>query len=81
TPYPDLENAIVAQLKAIHTFGGCVQQPIAGAVIWSHISHSAPHLLEKGFKISDLWVHKFLSGTLNWTMRKATRATQKVPEN
>ena len=47
----------------------------------AHILHSAPQLFEQGFKLSDTWVHNYLSKDLGMSMRKGTRAARKVPSN
>lgn len=60
--------------------GGCIQRPLASAIIKSHIKHKAPHLLTH-FKVSDTWVHNYLSQQLGWMMQKSTRAARKVPAN
>ncbi|KAL1936970.1 hypothetical protein VTO73DRAFT_2825 [Trametes versicolor] len=79
--YPEVVKAINTQLESIRLVGGCVQRPLVSAVIRSHINHSAPHIFDKGFKLSDSWVHNYISGVLNWSMRKSTNAARKVPAN
>ena len=80
-PYPAVKVAINAQLNGIRALGGCVQRPLVSAVIRAHIAHGAPQLFENGFKLSDTWVHNYIAQELNWTMRKSTQATRKVPAN
>ena len=68
-------------LQAIQTLGGYIQQPLAAAIVFSHVSHGAPKMLHKGFKILATWVHTFFSDKLGWSMQKSTCATQKILAN
>ncbi len=45
----------------------------------SHITHNAPELFEQGFKLSDTWVHNYITTQLKWSMRRSTQAARKVP--
>ncbi|KAF8199319.1 hypothetical protein K438DRAFT_1516991, partial [Mycena galopus ATCC 62051] len=53
----------------------------------SHIEHDAPEVFERAmgdgshFRCSESFVRRYLRNTLGWSERRATKATQKLPQN
>ncbi|KAI0363458.1 hypothetical protein BV20DRAFT_1031266, partial [Pilatotrama ljubarskyi] len=85
-PRPDIVNSVVKELKSFREAGLSVLLQTARAVMLAHIQASAPELLEvrrghEVFRCSDSFMRKFLRKEMGWSLRKATRAAQKVPAN
>jgi hypothetical protein len=80
TPYPEIVDKIVETLQGVRTSGCVVNVPIARALMIAIIKDARPELLDK-FKCSEKFVRAFVESKLDWTMRKATRATKHIPEN
>jgi hypothetical protein len=60
--------------------GVVIGTAVARAVLMAHIRQAnAPDLAT--YKFSDNWVRIFLHDQLNWSMRKTTRATAKIPDD
>ncbi|KAH7903349.1 hypothetical protein BJ138DRAFT_1020789, partial [Hygrophoropsis aurantiaca] len=55
--------------------------------IVAQLQHSIPEVFTakasdgSTFRCSESWVRKFLFDNLRWTMRRGTRAAQKLPKN
>ena len=81
-----MEN-IKKGLKALHDTGTGLTVITARAVILATILCDKPEVLDytfhdgSQFRASESFIRGFLHGTLNWSMRRATQATQKLPKD
>jgi hypothetical protein len=79
-PHPEIVEEIVKTLKGLRVSGCVVNVHIARSMMIAVIGRHQPKLLDV-FSCSETYVRQFLDSTLNWTIRKATRAAKKIPEN
>ena len=86
-PYPNLTKKIISVLEQLRKASATVDIPTARAIMIGYITHDAPEIFEKEgkngqrFKCSEAFVRAFLRKVMNWSLRKSTRAGQKVPAN
>jgi hypothetical protein len=89
----DCVESIVSSLRSIRAAGVCVTLDTARSIVLAHVSEQHPDLLSphlrdiqqpidpKRFCISNNWLHHFLQTRLCWTLRRRTKAAQKLPAN
>ncbi|KAJ7744393.1 hypothetical protein B0H16DRAFT_1322171, partial [Mycena metata] len=83
--YPEVVKEIIAQLKDLRTAGAPLSLATVRCIIIAIIEEQAPDIFGRQFKdgskfrVSDSFCRKFLDKTLAWSMRKATKAAQKLP--
>ncbi|KAJ6548994.1 hypothetical protein B0H19DRAFT_858478, partial [Mycena capillaripes] len=76
---------IIAQLTDLRTAGAPLSLATVRCIIIAIIREQAPEIFEHRFKdgsafrVSDSFCRKFLDKTLAWSMRKGTKAAQKLP--
>ncbi|KAJ6468789.1 hypothetical protein C8R45DRAFT_837619, partial [Mycena sanguinolenta] len=77
----------MAQLADLRTAGAPLSLATVRCVIIALINERAPELFEQRFKdgstfrASDSFCRKFLDKTVAWSLRKGTKAAQKLPAN
>ncbi|KAK7047057.1 hypothetical protein R3P38DRAFT_3423853 [Favolaschia claudopus] len=85
--HPEIVEDIIAQLTDLRVAGAPLSLAVARCLIIAIITERAPELFEHRFKdgsyfrVSDSFCRKFLDKTLAWSMRKGTKAAQKLPAN
>ncbi|KAJ7360930.1 hypothetical protein DFH08DRAFT_633482, partial [Mycena albidolilacea] len=83
--HPEIVKEIMAQLKDLRAAGAPLSLAMVRCVIIATITDEAPELFEHKFKdgshfrVSDSFCKKFLDKTLAWSIRKGTKAAQKLP--
>ncbi|KAK6968926.1 hypothetical protein R3P38DRAFT_3508514, partial [Favolaschia claudopus] len=83
--HPEIVKEIISQLTDFRVAGAPLSLAVARCVIIAIITERAPELFEHRFKdgsyfrVSDSFCRKFLDKTLAWSMRKGTKAAQKLP--
>jgi hypothetical protein len=86
-PYPDLCDAINKRLRRLRESGVPVSRVTVRSVMVSLIEVRHPEIFRKQakdgsyFRCSDCYVRKYIWTNLCWSLRAATRAAQKLPEN
>ncbi|KAF8183293.1 hypothetical protein K438DRAFT_1599764, partial [Mycena galopus ATCC 62051] len=79
--YPDVSEKIVMTLQGVRTAGCVVNVPIAHSLMIVIIQKHNPAILN-AFKCSEKLLQSlFLKSVLDWSSRKATRATKHIPDN
>ncbi|KAJ6559262.1 hypothetical protein B0H10DRAFT_2240540 [Mycena sp. CBHHK59/15] len=84
-PYPEIVKDIISQLGDLRDAGAPLSLTSVRCVIIAIIRERAPEIFERRFKdgstfqVSDSFCRKFLDKTLAWSMRKGTKAAQKLP--
>lgn len=86
TNHPAAYNSIIAQLKALRNAAVRITASVARAVMVATLRELAPEVFSVKtklgrFQCSIQWVRRFLRVHLRWSMRRATRAAQKIPLN
>lgn len=87
SPYPDVVKAIVDQLSTLRQVGIALTTSRCRGLIVGLLRYTIPQIFAtkafdgSTFKCSDSWVQTFLYENLRYTMRKGTRAAQKLPTN
>lgn len=85
--YPELEAKIKARLLAMRKSGLPLDLVTIRGLMVAFITQDAPDLFSqrskdgKAFRCSESFVRHFLRTHLNWSIRKATRAAQKIPND
>ncbi|KAI9448652.1 hypothetical protein F5148DRAFT_988066, partial [Russula earlei] len=85
--YPDLVEAIKSRLLHLHKDGAPLNVVTMCGVLLAVITIMKPSILKlpyhdgSTFKSSDDFVRQWVQRHLNWTERKATHSTQKIPVN
>ncbi|KAJ7033852.1 hypothetical protein C8F04DRAFT_896586, partial [Mycena alexandri] len=85
--HPEIVKEIIAQITDLRAAGAPLSLATVRCIIIATISDEAPELFDRTFKdgskfrVSDSFCKKFLDKTLAWSMRKGTKAAQKLPEN
>ncbi|KAJ7307003.1 hypothetical protein DFH08DRAFT_639091, partial [Mycena albidolilacea] len=83
--HPEIVEDIVSQLADLRSAGAPLSLATVRCLIIAIISERAPELFEHRFKdgsrfrVSDSFCRKFLDKSLAWSMRKGTKAAQKLP--
>jgi hypothetical protein len=83
--YPDIVKAITSQLVDLRAAGAPLSLATVRCIIIAIIREKAPEIFEHRFKdgstfqVSDSFCRKFLDKTMAWSMRKGTKAAQKLP--
>jgi hypothetical protein len=83
--YPDIVKAITSQLVDLRVAGAPLSLATVRCIIIAIIREKAPEIFEHRFKdgstfqVSDSFCRKFLDKTMAWSMRKGTKAAQKLP--
>ncbi|KAJ7183939.1 hypothetical protein C8R46DRAFT_883767, partial [Mycena filopes] len=86
-PYPEVVKEIVSQLVDLRSAGAPLSLATVRCIIIATIQDQALEIFEQRFKdgsafrVSDSFCRKFLDKTLAWSIRKGTKAAQKLPEN
>ncbi|KAJ7937517.1 hypothetical protein B0H13DRAFT_1588528, partial [Mycena leptocephala] len=86
-PYPKIVKDIISQLSDLRSAGAPLSLATVRCIIIAIIRNQAPEIFERRFKdgslfrVSDSFCRKFLDKTLAWSIRKGTKAAQKLPEN
>ncbi|KAJ7861922.1 hypothetical protein B0H13DRAFT_1638944 [Mycena leptocephala] len=85
--YPEIVEDIMSQLADLRTAGAPLSLASVRCVIIAIISVRAPELFERRFKdgstfrVSDSFCRQFLDKSFAWSMRKGTKAAQKLPSD
>ena len=85
--YPEVVDSIVDQLRKLRDVGVALDKARCRGIIIGQLYHSCPRIFETTlrdgsvFRASDSWVQKFIHERLNWSFRRSTRASQKLPAN
>ncbi len=85
--HPEVVEFIKDCLIFLQERGAPVNLITARAIIVASVLHMKSAIFEQKFKdgsmfrASDSFVQKFLHGSLSWSIRKATQATQKLPKD
>jgi hypothetical protein len=85
TAHPEVVKEIVSQLADLRAAGAPVSLASVRCIIIAIITERAPELFDHRFKdgstfrVSDSFCKKFIGKTLVWSMRKGTKAAQKLP--
>ncbi|KAJ7815544.1 hypothetical protein B0H13DRAFT_2381017 [Mycena leptocephala] len=85
TAHPEIIKEIVSQLADLRAAGAPVSLASVRCIIIAIITERAPELFDHCFKdgstfrVSDSFCKKFIGKTLVWSMRKGTKAAQKLP--
>ncbi|KAJ7094037.1 hypothetical protein B0H15DRAFT_762231, partial [Mycena belliarum] len=85
--HPEIINDITSQLVDLRAAGAPLSLATVRCIIIAIIRERAPHLFEHRFKdgstfqVSDSFCKKFLDQTLAWSIRKGTKAAQKLPHD
>ncbi|EUC60933.1 Ulp1 protease family, carboxy-terminal catalytic domain protein [Rhizoctonia solani AG-3 Rhs1AP] len=85
--YPDLVSIFRARLLGLCTTGAPLDTAYVRGFMIGTIAEHAPELFEckvskdKPFRCTGEFVRSFLHNELNWSIRRPTRAAQKVPAN
>ncbi|KAJ7618330.1 hypothetical protein DFH06DRAFT_922747, partial [Mycena polygramma] len=83
--HPEVVEEITSQLADLRTAGAPISLATVRCIIIVIIRDRAPELFEHRFKdgslfrVSDSFCRKFLDNSLAWSMRKGTKAAQKLP--
>ncbi|KAK6974495.1 hypothetical protein R3P38DRAFT_3378568 [Favolaschia claudopus] len=83
--YPEIIDEVISQLKDLRSAGAPLSLASVRCIIIATIRDQAPEIFEQKFKdgstfqVSDSFCRKFLDKTLVWSMRKGTKAAQKLP--
>ncbi|KAJ7310789.1 hypothetical protein DFH08DRAFT_628883, partial [Mycena albidolilacea] len=85
--HPDVVEEITAQLADLRGAGAPLSIATVRCVIIAIIRDRAPEVFDHRFKdgssfrVSDSFCRSFLDRTLAWSLRKGTKAAQKLPAN
>ncbi|KAI0691066.1 hypothetical protein BC835DRAFT_1279846 [Cytidiella melzeri] len=82
--HPEVHDGIVGQLTALRESGVIVTASTVRGIMVAHIQHSLPGLFAVKTKVGTFscsirFVRSFLRRYMRWSMRKATKAAQKIP--
>jgi len=81
----EFEEEITTLLKAHHDSSQPLYASLVKNLIRTLIEKKEPSLLKykstSGFRVFLPWTHDFVRTNLDWSFRKATRATKKLPSN
>ncbi|KAJ7763734.1 hypothetical protein B0H16DRAFT_1274535, partial [Mycena metata] len=86
-PYPAIVKEIISQLTDLRSAGAPLSLATVRCIIIATIRDQAPEIFEQRFKdgsvfrVSDSFCQNFLAKMLAWSIRKGTKAAQKLPEN
>jgi hypothetical protein len=85
--YPEVVDSIKGQLTRLREAGAPLNLIGVRAIIIATIHKMAPEVFDRTyadgsyFRVSDLYCRAFLRITMDWSVRKATKAAQSTPEN
>ncbi|KAJ7083056.1 hypothetical protein B0H15DRAFT_757926, partial [Mycena belliarum] len=85
--HPEIVKEVTEQLVDLRAAGAPLSLATVRCIIITIIKVRAPELFEHRFKdgstfqVSDSFCRKFLDRSLAWSMRKGTKAAQKLPRD
>lgn len=85
--YPDLVSVICSQLEMLREVGAPITVITARGIIVASALKFHPNIFDirfrdgSSFKASESFVREFLRNQLGWSIRHATQASQKKPQN
>ncbi|KAG7099906.1 hypothetical protein E1B28_001705 [Marasmius oreades] len=79
TKHKDIVDAIKHAIISLRTSGLAVNVGIARSIMLAIIKEQKPEILSEHFECSERFVRDFLQSTLNYTIRKGTRAAAHLP--
>ncbi|KAJ7150103.1 hypothetical protein C8R43DRAFT_817720, partial [Mycena crocata] len=85
--HPEVVEDIMSQLRDLRAAGAPISLATVRCIIIVIIREQAPELFEHRFKdgshfrVSDSFCRQFLDSSLAWSMRKGTKAAQKLPDD
>lgn len=85
--YPEITKTIVSMLQELRKASTVVNVSNTRAIMVAYLTQHAPEIFQiegkngRRFKCSEAFVRGFLRNTMNFSLRMATRAGQKVPPN
>ncbi|EGO28001.1 hypothetical protein SERLADRAFT_435774 [Serpula lacrymans var. lacrymans S7.9] len=82
SPHREIVEEVTSQLKDLRLSGVPVNILVARSILIAVIKERQPELLDRGdFFCSESYVRDFLESTLDWSVRKGTRAAAHIPDN
>lgn len=87
TPYPEITKTTKDYLTKLRNAGAPISVVTARGIMLAMILERAPEILEKEFsdgskfRASETFVRQWLHKQMHWSIRKATRTAQKLPED